>query len=60
MNYFCPGSVNTHWRPGPVNTDLAPGPEAKQRARGWEMQIPAIKSDISRAFNFLNIPAADL
>ena len=26
MNYFCPGSVNTHWGPGPVNTNLVPGP----------------------------------
>ena len=26
MNYFCPGSVNTHWGPGPVNTNLVSGP----------------------------------
>ena len=26
MNYFCPGSVNTHWGPGPVNTNWGPGP----------------------------------
>ena len=29
MNYFWPGSVNTHWGPGgpgPVNTNLGPGP----------------------------------
>ena len=26
MNYFCPGSVNTHWGPGPVNTNLVTGP----------------------------------
>ena len=26
MNYFWPGSVNTHWGPGPVNTNLVPGP----------------------------------
>ena len=32
MNYFWPGSVNTHWGPGPVNTNWGPGPEA--RARG--------------------------
>ena len=49
MNYFCPGSVNTHWGPGPVNTNLVPGPVntnwgpgpgAKQRAGGREIQIP--------------------
>ena len=26
MNYFWPGSVNTHWGPGPVNTNWGPGP----------------------------------
>ena len=26
MNYFWPGSVNTHCWPGPVNTNLGPGP----------------------------------
>ena len=26
MNYFWPGSVNTHWGPGPVKTNLGPGP----------------------------------
>ena len=26
MNYFCPGSVNTHWGPLPVNTNLVAGP----------------------------------
>ena len=49
MNYFCPGSVNTHWGPGavntnlvpgPVNTNWGPGPGAKQRAGGREIQIP--------------------
>ena len=47
MNYFWPGSVNTHWGPGgpgPVNTNLGPGPgsgpRAKQRAGGREIQIP--------------------
>ena len=30
------------WRPGPVNTNWGPGagPRAKQRAGGWEIQIP--------------------
>ena len=51
MNYFCPGSVNTHWGPGPVNTNWAsgpvntnwgpgPGPRTRQRAGGREIQIP--------------------
>ena len=51
MNYFWPGSVNTHWGPGPVNTNWGPGPvntnlgpglgpEAKQRTGGREIQIP--------------------
>ena len=26
MNYFWPGSVNTHWGPGPVNINSGPGP----------------------------------
>ena len=25
MNYFWPGSVNTHWRPGPVHKNWGPG-----------------------------------
>ena len=25
MNYFLPGSVNTHWGPWPVNTNWEPG-----------------------------------
>ena len=25
MNYFWPGSLNTHWGPGPVNTNWQPG-----------------------------------
>ena len=56
MNYFCPGSVNTHWGPGPVNKNLVPGPVntnwgpgpgpgpgpgVKQRAGGREIQILA-------------------
>ena len=47
MNYFCPGSVNTHWGPGPVNTNLVPGPVNTNwgpglgpGARRWEIQIP--------------------
>ena len=51
MNYFWAGLVNTHWGPGPVNTNWGPGPVnkylgpgpgpgAKQRAGGWEIQIP--------------------
>ena len=37
MNYFWPGSVNTHWGPGPVNTNLGPGPgvRAEGQAKGW-------------------------
>ena len=26
MNYFWPGSVNTHWGPGPINTNWGPRP----------------------------------
>ena len=48
MNYFGPGSVNTHWGSGPVNTNLVPGPVntnrgpglgAKQTAGDQEIQI---------------------
>ena len=34
MNYFCPGSVNTHWGPGPVYTNWGPEPVARARAGG--------------------------
>ena len=40
MNYFWPGLVNTHWGPEPVNTNWGPGLGAKQKAGGWEIQIP--------------------
>ena len=40
MNYFWPGSVNTHWGPGPVNTNWGPGPGGQAKVRDREIQIP--------------------
>ena len=38
MNYFLPGSVNTHWGAGPVNTNWGPGTgagaEGQAKSRG--------------------------
>ena len=43
-----PGLVNTNLVPGPVNTNLGPGSMAKQRAWGWELQIPASHKSIKK------------
>ena len=47
-----PEPVNTNWGPGPVNTNWGPepGPGAKQRAGGWEIQIPLINRFLTNAF----------
>ena len=47
MNYFCSGSVNTHWGSGLVNTNREPGPGAKQRAEDQEIQLSDGKLKIS-------------